>query len=75
MDLKQNKITNLVQPLLQRAQLTGSQPLGHRMIRGLVCEAPCTAGLVIAACGRDYYSQNTLGVNPAGYIKLVIMLK
>lgn len=46
-----------------------------RMIQGLVCEALCTAGLVIAACGRDYYSQNTLGVNPVGYRKLVIMLK
>lgn len=45
------------------------------MIQGLVPEALCTAGLVIAACRRDYYSQNTLGVNPAGYIKLVIMLK
>lgn len=75
MDIKQNKITDLVQPVLQRAQRVGSQPLDHQMIRGLVCEAPCTAGLVIAACGRDYYSQNTLGVNPAGHIKQVIMLK
>lgn len=45
------------------------------MIQGLVCEALCMAGLVIAACGRDYYSRNTFGVNPAEYIKLVIMLK
>lgn len=45
------------------------------MIQGLVCEALCMAGLVIAACGRDYYSQNNLGVNPAEYIKLDIMLK